>query len=106
VKILLDECLPLDFRHSFGGHEAHTVQWAGFKGRRNGDLLLRAELGGYDVLLTVDQSIPFQQVVAGRKLSVIVIRSRTNQLEDLVPLVDSILLAIARIQPGEALEIS
>lgn len=29
MKILLDECLPLDFRHSFSGHEAHTAQWAG-----------------------------------------------------------------------------
>jgi len=68
-------------------------------------LLLSAERAGYDVFLTVDQGIPFQQVVAGRKLSVIVIRSRTNQIEDLVPLVDSIMLAIARIQPGQALQI-
>ena len=68
--------------------------------------MLSAERDGYDVFLTVDQGIPFQQVVAGRKLSVIVIRSRTNQIEDLVPLVDSIMLAIARIQPGQALQIS
>ena len=68
-------------------------------------MLLSAERAGYDVFLTVDQGIPFQQVVAGRKLSVIVIRSRTNQIEDLVPLVDSIMLAIARIQPGQALQI-
>ena len=105
MKILLDECLPLDFRHSFVGHEVHTAQWAGLKGKRNGELLLSAELGGYDVFLTVDQGIPFQQVVAGRKLSVMVIRSRTNQIEDLVPLVDSIMLAIARIQPGQAMQI-
>jgi hypothetical protein len=45
MKILLDECLPLD----------HTVQWAGFKGKQNGELLRAAEADGYDVLLTVDQ---------------------------------------------------
>jgi predicted nuclease of predicted toxin-antitoxin system len=39
MKILLDECLPLDFRHSFPGHEVHTAEWAGFKGKKNGDLL-------------------------------------------------------------------
>ena len=37
MKILLDECLPLDFRHSFPGHDAHTAEWAGLKGRKNGD---------------------------------------------------------------------
>jgi hypothetical protein len=35
VKILLDECLPLDFRHSFPEHDVHTFRWAGFKGKKN-----------------------------------------------------------------------
>ena len=54
MKILLDECLPLDFRHSFPNHDAHTTQWAGLKSKKNGELLLAAEAAGYDVLLTVD----------------------------------------------------
>jgi predicted nuclease of predicted toxin-antitoxin system len=99
MKILLDECLPLDFRHSFSSHEAHTVQWAGFKGKSNGELLRAAELAGYDVLLTVDQAIPQQQDAAGRKLSIILIRSRTNQIQDLLPFVDTILAALKLIQP-------
>ena len=57
MKILLDECLPMDFRHSFPGHEAHSVEWAGLKGKKNGELLQAAEGGGYQVLLTVDQGI-------------------------------------------------
>ena len=55
MKVLLDECLPLDFRHSFSSHETHTAQWAGFKSKKNGELLRAAEAAGYDVLLTVDQ---------------------------------------------------
>jgi len=86
VKILLDECLPIDFRHSFPQHEAHTVEWAGLKGRKNGELLRAAQAAGYEVLLTVDQGIPFQQALAGRKISIVSMRSRTNQLEDLTPL--------------------
>jgi hypothetical protein len=43
VKILLDECLPLDFRHSFPDDDAHTAQWAGLKGKKNGELLQAAE---------------------------------------------------------------
>ena len=54
MKIPQDECLPLDFRHSFPSHDAHTAQWAGLKGKKNGELLRAAELAGYEVLLTVD----------------------------------------------------
>jgi hypothetical protein len=67
------------------------VEWAGLKGKTNGELLRDAELAGYDVLLTGDQGIPHQQNLAGRKLSIIPIRARTNQLEDLLPFVDAIL---------------
>jgi predicted nuclease of predicted toxin-antitoxin system len=91
MKILLDECLPLDFRHSFPSHEAHTAQWAGLKGKKNGELLVAAEMAGYDVLLTVDQGIPHEQSSAFRKISIVLLRARTNQIEDLVPFVDAIL---------------
>jgi predicted nuclease of predicted toxin-antitoxin system len=105
MRILLDECLPLDFRHSFPGHDAHTAEWAGLKGKKNGELLRDAELAGYEVLLTVDQGIPHQQNLAGLKLSIILIRSRTNQLEDLLPLVGAILSALETMSPGQILPI-
>jgi len=62
-------------------------------------------LAGYDVLLTVDQGIPHQQYCVGRKLSIILVRSRTNQIEDLLPLVEAILQALEMIQPGQTIEI-
>ncbi len=104
MKVLLDECLPVDLRHCFPEHEAHTVQWAGLKGKSNGELLRSAEAAGYKALLTVDQGIPRQHPPGGN-LSVIVIRSRTNQMEDLLPLVPAILQALAALQPGEVREI-
>ncbi len=101
MRILLDECLPLDFRRSFPSHDTHTAQWAGLKGMKNGELLQAAELAGYDVLLTVDQRIPCQQRSADRKLSIVPVRSRANQIEDLLPLVDAIIRALETIQPGQ-----
>ena len=102
MKILLDDCLPLDFRHSFSDHEAHTTaQWAGLKGKKNGELLRAAELAGYEVLLTVDQGIPYQHNLAGQRLAIITISSQTNQLDDLLPLVDAILDVLGSIGPGE-----
>jgi hypothetical protein len=52
VKLLLDECMPLDFRHSFPDHDCHTAEWAGFKGLKNGTLM-RAEAAGYEAFITV-----------------------------------------------------
>jgi len=60
MKVLLDERLPLDFRHSFPDIQVHTAQWAGLKGKKNGELLEAAQSAGYDVLLTVDRGIPHQ----------------------------------------------
>jgi predicted nuclease of predicted toxin-antitoxin system len=105
MKILLDECLPLDFRQCFNSHEAHTVQWAGLKSKKNGELLRAAELAGYEIMLTVDQGIPHQQNLAGRKLSIILLRTRTSQIEELLPLVDAILEVLDTIQPGQIIAI-
>ncbi len=46
MKILLDECLPVDFRHSFPNHETRSAEWAGLKGKKNGELLFEAEVRG------------------------------------------------------------
>ena len=105
MKILLDECLPTDFRHSFRAQEAHSAQWAGLKGKKNGELLNAAELAGYAVLLTVDQGLAYQQNLTERKLCVISIRSRTNQLEDLLALVPAIENALKTINLGEVVRI-
>lgn len=94
MKVLLDECLPSDFRHHLPGHEVHTAQWAGFKGLKNGELLSQAELAGYEVFITVDQGIPQQQNFGGRKISALVIHADTNQLEDQIPKVSAILKAL------------
>lgn len=104
MKILLDECLPLDFRHSFPQHDAHTAQWAGFKSKKNGELLRAAENAGYDIFLTVDQGIP-HQLPAGVNLSIILVHSRTNQIEDLVGFIDAILQAVEIITPGQIVAI-
>src|SRR5580704_315366 len=83
---------------------AHA-EWAGLKGKKNGDVLRSAEAAGYDVLLTVDQGIPHQQRSVGRRISIILIRPRTNQLEDLMPLADAILHALEAIKPGQTSEV-
>lgn len=103
MKILLDECLPSDFRHSFPDHDVQTLQFAGFKGKKNGALLSAAEIAGFDVLMSVDVGLAYQQPRMGRKISIVVVRSRSNQFENLLPLVRVISQALSTISVGQTL---
>ena len=105
MRILLDECLPIDFRHDLvlGGH-VETASFAGLGGISNGSLL-DAMRGRFDVLITIDSGLRYQQSIATRPVAVIVLRAPTNAIEDLRPLVPAILSALATLQPGSIVEI-
>lgn len=107
MKVLLDECLPIDYRRylSSDSHEVITADFAGFKGLKNGKLLAEAEAAGYDVLITVDRGIVRQQNLAERRIAVIVVRPISNQLEDLLPLADVIQKALDGVRPGELIHL-
>ena len=61
--------------------------------------------GQFDVLVSVDKSIPFQQRLSKRPFAVVVLRARTNRLADLLPLVPALLKALDEVKPGEVREI-
>ena len=60
MKLLLDECVTRHLKREFVNHEVYTVEQAGFKGLENGHLL-KAAAGSYEVLITVDRNLPYQQ---------------------------------------------
>jgi len=72
MKILIDECLPDELNESVGamGHECQTVRRAGYGSKKNGELLTLAE-GRWDVLLTSDRNIKYQQNMTGRRVSIL-----------------------------------
>lgn len=74
-------------------------------GRKNGDLLEAAEAAAFDVLITVDQDIPDQQNMAGRKIAVLILCAPTNRLRDLRAVVPAALSALRGIQPGAVVRI-
>jgi hypothetical protein len=82
MRILLDESLPRRLRHSFPGHEVVTVAEAGWSGIRNGELLLLAA-SRFDLFVTADQNIQFQQNLSTLPLTVAVLVARDNRLESL-----------------------
>ena len=106
MKILLDECLPRDLRKHLVGHDCETVPQAGLAGRANGELLALAERSGWQVLLTLDRGMPYQQNLAGRTISLAIIRAPSNRLPDLLPHVPEILAALPTLKPGEVIQIA
>jgi predicted nuclease of predicted toxin-antitoxin system len=104
MRILLDACVPRGLRRSLAGHDVSTAREMGWN-RLPDDLLLGNVSYTFDVLVTVDRSIPFQQRLDSRPFAVIVLRARTNRLADLLPLVPALLKALDGIKPGEVREI-
>ena len=94
----MDECLPEILTDWLTPGELKTVQGVGWAGIGNGDLLRRAE-GQFDVLLTADKRLRYQQNLKGRRLAIPVLPS--NRLKVLRAMIGDIEAAIARMVPGQ-----
>jgi predicted nuclease of predicted toxin-antitoxin system len=106
VRILLDEQLPRQFARELRGHQARTVQQQGWAGLTNGELLRRAAADGFEIFITADRNLQFQQNLRGSPLGVIVLVAPSNALEDLLPLVPGVLNAVTEVRPGEIRPVS
>jgi predicted nuclease of predicted toxin-antitoxin system len=105
MKLLLDECVARDVKKDLRGHDVHTAEEAGYKGLKNGELL-RAISGTYDdVLITVDQNLPFQQNIRSLQIAVIIIAAGGISYQKLRPLLSDVLEALTTIRPGEFVRI-
>jgi predicted nuclease of predicted toxin-antitoxin system len=82
MKILVDECLPAPIKNSLSafGHECKTVREIGFGTKKSGELLALAD-GKWDVLLTTDRHIKYQQNMTGRKISILILCAKSNRLK-------------------------
>jgi hypothetical protein len=104
MHILLDECVPRRLKPELGDHEVRTVPEMGWAGMKNGALLqLAAE--SFEVLLTTDRNLAFQQNMATLRLGIIVLRTPSNEISMLRPLIPSVLEALLRIKVGEVVQV-
>ena len=105
MRLLIDECLDERVRFLFSAYECQTARYAKLSGLTNGQLLEAAEAAGFDVVITVDQSIPDQQDLSDRKIAVLILYGPTNRLKDLEQLVPAALSALQTIQPGKVVRV-
>lgn len=101
MRILLDECLPRRLALHFPADcIVKTVQGQGWSGKRNGELMRLAELE-FDVFVTMDRGIEYQQNLSGFDLGVILVRAVSNRLGDVLPLLPDLTRALQTTAPGQ-----
>lgn len=99
MRVFLDECVDWRLSRDLVGHDVHTAREMGWTSIKNGELLALAGQE-FDVFVTVDRNLAFQQNVGALLICVIVLHAPTNRLADLKPLVPRLLSAIASAKPG------
>ena len=104
MKILLDECVNQRLSPDFVGHEVGTVKQMGWKSKRNGELLALAAKS-FDVFVTTDRNLHFQQNIERFDIVVVVMIAKTNRLADLRPIVPGILKLLPFLKKGQVREI-
>lgn len=105
MKILLDECIDRKLAREFVGYEVKTVPQMGWARIKNGQLLTLAELE-FDVSITVDRNLLFQQNLSQFDIAVIVLQALSNRLTDLKPLVPQVLTILATVAKGQGTVVS
>jgi predicted nuclease of predicted toxin-antitoxin system len=100
VRVLLDNCVPWRLAESIHGHDVASVIDLGWAGLTNGRLL-DAMAGQFDVLVTVDKSMAFQQRLDDRPVALVVLRAFSNRLLHLLPLIPALLQVLSEVKPGE-----
>lgn len=103
MRVLFDQATPVPIRPFLTGHTVSTAAHEGWDRLQNGDLLNAAEAAGFDVFLTTDKNIRYQQNLAGRKIAIVLIRKQ--QWPDLKQHVQLVVAAVKAATPGSYVEV-
>lgn len=103
MKILFDQGTPAPLRRQLTGHQINTAYEQGWSTLSNGSLLRAAELAGYQLLITTDQNLRYQQKLADRQIAILVLRS--TSWPRIRSRLDEIRAAVAAIKPGDYQEV-
>ena len=98
MKILFDECAPWPMHKIFVGHECSAASACGWAGIKNGELLRLAE-GLFDVFVTADQNIRYQQNLSNRQIAILELS--TSDLRRILAASSLLQSAVTAIEPGD-----
>ncbi len=98
MKILIDECVPRKLKRNLSSHDCLTVPEAGLAGTKNGQLLSLAQERGFEVFLTIDRGLEFEQDLSCLSIAVMIVRAKSSRTRDLLPYVPACLAALNSIK--------
>ncbi len=101
MRVFVDECIDWRLARDIVGHDVKTARQMGWMTIQNGALLTLASQH-FDVFVTLDRNLSFQQNLDSFSIAVVVLRPKTSRLTDLKPLIPNLLVAIESAQPGAA----
>jgi hypothetical protein len=104
MKILLDECVPVQVRNALAGHEVQSATASEWRGLSNGELLSRAEQQGFYLMIVADKNMHYQQDLSGRRIAILELW--TNHRPTLERHFHYISAAVERMAPGQYLELA
>ena len=105
MKLLLDEALPVRLRHHFVGHDARTVRYMGWLSAGNGELLALAH-DEFDILITCDKRMRYQQNLTAADVGIIVLNVVSNDINYLTPLIPGTLAILPTVNRGHVLVVN
>jgi len=104
IKILIDECLPKRLKVALSEHSIFTVPEMGWAGKKDGELLVLMA-GKFDVFLTIDQNLEYQQNIGQRAVAFVVLVAANSKMESLLPLIPEFLRTLPGLQAGTVTKI-
>jgi hypothetical protein len=105
MRILIDECLDWRLSRGLTGHDCVSVQKMGWGGIKNGQLLTLAQVK-FDVFLTADRNLSFQQNTAKFQIAVVVLAAGSTQLDKTLPLMPKVLALLPGLTLGQVVIVS
>ena len=99
MKVLLDECVDWRLSRAIAGHDVKTAKQMGWASIKNGELLALAS-ERFDVFVTVDRNLSYQQNVQALPIAIVVLHAKANRLADLLSLVPNLLAVMGSAKPG------
>jgi hypothetical protein len=103
MRILFDQGTPVPLKNYLSGHTVETVFELGWSTLENGVLLARAEVS-FDLFITTDQQLRYQQNLAGQKLAILVVMTASWPL--MRTIAPRIAEAVERIRPGDYIQVT
>jgi hypothetical protein len=103
-RILFDQNAPLGLRNHLKDHEVVTARFMGWEAMSNGDLIAAAEEHGFDILITADQNLQYQQNMTARRVAIVVLE--TNHWATISQDVGRVVDAVNRCMPGGFIEVA